>query len=355
MNALAPLYQWYNQYKRELPWRQTNDPYLIWLSEVILQQTRVEQGLPYYLKFSAAFKNIEQLARAPEEKVMKMWQGLGYYSRATNMMQTAKLVVEMHQGKFPSDYASLIQLKGIGPYTAAAISSFASNEAHAVVDGNVYRVLSRLFNIKEPINSHNGKKLFARIANEVLNKKNPATHNQAMMELGALICKPQKPDCENCPLRLQCISYQEGNHLQLPIKNPKKKPVMRYLNFIVADAVNFTILQKRSGKGIWHNLYEPPSIESTSIIDNKILMAEINKLALFKTKKPIRLKKVYECKHQLTHQTIYAVFWVVACKASSLQTKPPYVKAGWKDISKFAVHRLFDKFLKYYNLQQQLT
>jgi len=350
MTAFTPLYKWYNKHKRDLPWRHTKDPYLIWLSEVILQQTRVDQGLPYYLEFSQTFTSITQLAKAPEKKIMKMWQGLGYYSRAANMHHTAKLILSHYKGKFPSDYNSLIQLKGIGPYTAAAVSSFAANEAHAVVDGNVYRVLSRLFEIEEPINSQHGKKLFSDIAANILDKTDPALHNQAMMELGAMVCKPKKPDCLECPLRLQCRAYKSGRQSQLPVKMQKKKAISRFLNFIVVDTGKLTLLQKRTGKGIWQNLYEPPCIETKEIISNSLAPESVELLDVFKNINNLSLKRTYECKHQLTHQNILAVFWVANCKTSDIKDNKHYVKSSWQNINQFAVHRLFDKFLKYYTL-----
>ena len=195
------LLEWYNPTSRNLPWKQTNDAYKIWLSEIILQQTRVEQGTPYYLAFIKKYPTVKKLANAPLDDVLKLWEGLGYYSRARNLHVAAQQILEIHQGKFPETYAEIVALKGIGNYTAAAIASFAYNLPHAVVDGNVFRVLSRVFGIETPIDSTEGKKQFAQLAQQLLDKKKPSIHNQAIMDFGALVCKPQNPLCEQCPFR----------------------------------------------------------------------------------------------------------------------------------------------------------
>ncbi|MBP9187718.1 MAG: A/G-specific adenine glycosylase, partial [Bacteroidia bacterium] len=217
MTPLQPLIKWYLANKRDLPWRNNLNPYHIWLSEIILQQTRVEQGLPYYLKFIEHYPTIKHLAEADDNNVMKLWQGLGYYNRASNMLKTARILVSSYNGVFPETYAELLNLKGIGPYTAAAISSFAFNEAQAVVDGNVYRVLARLFAIDEPIYSTSGKKLFATLAQDLLNLDAPALHNQAIMELGAMVCKPKLALCQACVLRLQCQAYAQKRVYDFPV------------------------------------------------------------------------------------------------------------------------------------------
>jgi A/G-specific adenine glycosylase len=200
MNNQKDLLSWYMLHKRDLPWRNTQDPYLIWLSEIILQQTRVAQGLPYFQNFFDKYPQIELLANAPQDEVLKLWQGLGYYSRARNMHKTAQKIVNDFEGIFPGNYKNLLKLNGIGPYTAAAIASFAYNERVAVLDGNVFRVLARFFNLAEPIQTNEAKKIFTQLANDFLNKNEPALHNQAMMELGALVCTPKNPNCSACPL-----------------------------------------------------------------------------------------------------------------------------------------------------------
>ena len=224
---------WYDQNKRDLPWRNTKDAYLIWLSEIILQQTRVDQGMDYYLKFAKEFPTVKHLAKADNEKVMKLWQGLGYYSRARNLHTTAKIISEKYHGKFPDEYSDILSLKGVGNYTAAAIASFAFNKPYAVVDGNVYRVLARVFGIESPIDSTQGKKEFETLATELLDRKKPASHNQAIMELGALQCKPVNPDCSICALNTMCFAYSKKRINELPVKAKKTKVRNRYFNYIV--------------------------------------------------------------------------------------------------------------------------
>ncbi len=209
MNVSNTLIKWYLLNHRELPWRSSTDPYIIWLSEIILQQTRVDQGLPYFNRFVDKYPTISHLAKAPEDEVLKIWQGLGYYSRARNLHATAKLVHQQYAGVFPSNYDQIKALKGVGVYTAAAITSFAFNQPFAVVDGNVYRVLARLFGESTPIDTTTGKKLFAELANDLLNKKTPGIHNQAIMEFGATLCRPASPDCHICPFNGQCIALRE--------------------------------------------------------------------------------------------------------------------------------------------------
>ncbi|MGZ4118512.1 MAG: A/G-specific adenine glycosylase, partial [Bacteroidia bacterium] len=256
------IISWYNKNKRDLPWRNTKDAYLIWLSEIILQQTRVEQGMAYYLKFASNFPTIKHLAKADNDKVMKLWQGLGYYSRARNLHTTAQIVADKYKGKFPDTYEDILSLKGIGDYTAAAIASFAFNKARAVVDGNVYRVLSRVFGIETPIDSSKGKKEFYALANELIDKKNPALFNQAIMELGAIQCKPVNPDCSVCPLNNMCFAFAKKRIADFPVKEKKTKVRDRYFNYIVLNYKGKTAINKRGAKDIWHNLHDFPLIET---------------------------------------------------------------------------------------------
>ena len=239
MNFAEEIIEWYQLHKRDLPWRNTNDPYIIWLSEIIMQQTRVEQGMPYFNRFAEKYPTVKQFANAKEEEILKLWQGLGYYSRGRNMHHTAKIVMEEHAGYFPSSYDSLIKLKGIGEYTAAAISSFSSNEAKAVVDGNVFRLLSRYFGIDTPINSGKGKKLFTELANELLDKSQAGEFNQAIMEFGSLQCKPKNPDCLACPLQVGCEAKKSNRIQELPIKikseTPDLTPIALNLDPAIAD------------------------------------------------------------------------------------------------------------------------
>lgn len=348
MKAFLKLIDWYNRNKRDLPWRQTSDPYLIWLSEVILQQTRVEQGLPYYLNFAKQYPTVKSLAKANDDEVMKMWQGLGYYNRAKNMLRTAREVVQSYDGIFPENYDGLITLKGIGPYTAAAIASFAFNEAKAVVDGNVNRVLARYFGIEEPINSSAGKTLFTQLANNVLHKKEPATHNQAMMELGAMVCKPANPQCKACVLQDTCLAYANSSVSQYPVKLKKQAPKVRHLHYLVVNQAGHTYVKQRKIERIWHNLYEPPCIETTA--EDKVWLDPNAQLIATNHS---NITASFKCKHQLTHQTIYATFWVIEVKRGYKFPLEGFEKIRISDLHTLAVHRLFDKFLQLHILQLQ--
>lgn len=261
----APLIEWYLISKRSLPWRDTRDPYLIWLSEVILQQTRVAQGLPYYEKFRTAYPSIKDLAVADEEEVLKLWQGLGYYSRARNLKKTAEIICKDYGGRFPDTYKELLKLKGIGPYTAAAIASFAFKEKKAVVDGNVYRVLSRVFGIDEPINKSSGQKLFQKLADSLIDSKNPDLFNQAIMEFGAMECTPKKPNCSGCIFNDRCVALATSKIDNLPVNLSKIKVRKRYLHYLMLlDQHRNTRFVKRPNDGIWAGLYEFPMIETSS-------------------------------------------------------------------------------------------
>ena len=257
------LITWYLANKRDLPWRGESDPYFIWLSEIMLQQTRVEQGLPYYLKFTEAFPSVKDLADAHEDRVLKLWQGLGYYSRARNLHHTAKVIAYEFNEKFPSTHKELMSLKGIGDYTASAIASICFNLPTAVVDGNVYRVLSRHFGIETPVNSSQGIKEFKSLAQELIDTDDPGTYNQAIMEFGARYCVPQKPDCENCIFATTCEAYKLDKVKVLPIKIRKQKIRKRYFNYIIPlSNENLTDLKQRDQNGIWQRLYEFPLVES---------------------------------------------------------------------------------------------
>jgi len=264
------LIQWYLQNKRELPWRNSQNPYEIWLSEIILQQTRVAQGLPYFESFLAHFPTVFDLAKASEEQVLKLWQGLGYYSRARNLHQTAKIIAFEKEGQFPKTYNELLELKGIGSYTAAAIASFAYDEAVPVVDGNVFRVLSRYFNVESDISSSKAKNEFTALAKEVMDSKQPALFNQAIMEFGALQCVPKNPDCSVCVFNTSCAALQMKKVQSLPLKLKKTKIAKRFFNYLVfQDANNNSVVNKRTSTGIWHNLYEFPLIETENIRSEK--------------------------------------------------------------------------------------
>jgi A/G-specific adenine glycosylase len=307
MNLSDELVRWYLKNKRQLPWRDTTDAYVIWLSEIILQQTRVEQGMPYFYRFLEKYPDVRAFAAADEDEILKLWQGLGYYSRGRNMLKTARQVLALYDGKFPEGYSQLIKLKGIGEYTAAAISSFAANEAKAVVDGNVYRVLARYFGIEEPINSPKGKKLFQELANELLNHEHPGLHNQAMMEFGAMLCKPKSPDCGICPVRQECYAFNNGKISVLPQKLKTVKVRERFFNYILVVDGNRVLMNKRDDKDIWANMYDLPLIETNS----QLASADVIMLSHFKDYfgRDARLVKAFPAKiHMLTHQRIYAQF-----------------------------------------------
>lgn len=305
------LILWYLAHKRDLPWRTTAIPYYIWLSEIILQQTRVEQGLPYYQAFVNEYPTVDNLANASEEEVLKLWQGLGYYSRARNLHATAKYISNELNGVFPISYKELIKLKGVGDYTASAIASICFNEVTAVVDGNVYRALARYFGIFTPINTSLGTKEFKNLAQQLIDADNPGDHNQALMEFGARQCKPQNPDCDTCIFNDSCIALQQKNISILPVKLKKTKVKNIYFNYIVLISKNEkTFLQKRIGKGIWQNLYEFPLIET----EKDFNISELNSLPIFED-----ISRKFEIKslvlyneipilHKLSHRNIYTRF-----------------------------------------------
>jgi len=347
MSSTLPILEWYQQNKRDLPWRNTKNPYFIWLSEVILQQTRVDQGLPYYLLFIKQYPTIKKLAAASDDDVMKLWQGLGYYNRAKNMLETARIIVKELNGTFPTTYVELLKLKGIGPYTAAAIASFAYNEPKAVVDGNVFRVLSRVFAVAEPINSTKGKQIFAELAQELLDKKHPAQYNQAIMELGATVCKPTTPNCIICVINAKCLAFDQQKMLEFPVKLKKQKPKERFLHFFFIEQNKKTYLYQRKKERIWHNLFEPPFVEVQTFIEGETIF-EKNEVKML-LGKYFSVERSFSTKHQLTHQTIFAQFWIVQVP-SIFTMDSSYISVEIASISMFAVHRLFDKFWEFYKL-----
>ncbi len=309
MSFQYEIINWYNVNKRFLPWRETNDPYVIWLSEIILQQTRVEQGLPYFNKFLESFPDVNSFAEASEDKILKLWQGLGYYSRGRNMLHTAKHVVLHFAGKFPTSYTDLLTLKGVGTYTAAAISSFSSGEKRAVVDGNVYRLLSRYFGIALPINEPKGQKEFAKLAAELIEDQDAALYNQAIMEFGALQCKPKSPNCQVCPLNLSCSAFNQGQVAVLPVKTKKLKVRSRWFNYFVGMKDGYTLCKQREAGDIWQQLYDYPLIETASETDlsNRSFNEKINEMF----GEHVKIRFVERKKHLLTHQIIFVQFFVI--------------------------------------------
>ena len=338
------LVYWYLQIKRDLPWRKTKDPYLVWLSEIMLQQTRVAQGMSYYLVFSESFPTVKDLAKADESTVLKMWQGLGYYSRARNLHFTAKYVSEELNGHFPTNYKELIQLKGIGDYTASAIASICFNEPDAVVDGNVYRVLARYFGIKTPINSTKGIKEFKALAQTLLDTEQPGVYNQAIMDFGALQCKPQNPGCENCPLNSSCVAFEKKLIKELPVKEKKLKVKNKYYNYLVfVTEDNKTIVEERIGKGIWQGLYQFPLIETLSVVDLDMLASSEEFEALVPDNATIQLFNESPIVHKLSHQHLFTKFWIIKTQGNSKTT------TDWNEIESFPVPVLIANFLKDFN------
>ena len=312
------LINWYLQNKRDLPWRHTTNPYAIWLSEIMLQQTRVAQGLPYFLSFTTAFPTVFDLAKANEEQVLKLWQGLGYYSRARNLHQTAQHIAFNLSGIFPDTYNDLLKLKGVGEYTAAAIASFSYNEAVPVVDGNVFRVLSRYFDMDTDIAQASAKKEFAALAYELMPKDNPATFNQAFMEFGALQCVPKSPNCGICVFNESCAALQKNKVDQLPVKSKKLKVRNRYFNYLVLeDETGNTIIQKRTDKGIWHNLYEFPLMETQKEEDfdcvSEAIQSDYSKDNTIESILEYNEKSII---HKLSHQHLHIKFWNVKIKGT---------------------------------------
>lgn len=344
------LTKWYLQNKRDLPWRNTQNPYFIWLSEIMLQQTRVAQGMPYFYSFTTAFPTVFDLANASEEQVLKLWQGLGYYSRARNLHKTAQYIAFELDGIFPSSYIDLLKLKGVGEYTAAAIASFSYNEKVPVVDGNVFRVLSRYFDIESDISLLSTKKEFTALASELISKENPALFNQAIMEFGAMQCVPKNPNCDICIFNSSCMALQKKKVSQLPVKSKKLKVTKRYFNYIVfLDENQKTIIQKRSDKGIWHNLYEFPLIETQKEESFEAISNQIQDL-IYNDNKIVSVRE-WNSKsiiHKLSHQHLYIKFQIVNLIGSipngidfdTLQVFPfpivifNFIEKEWKSFSK---------------------
>jgi len=362
MKISSILRKWYEKNKRDLPWRHTSDPYKIWLSEVILQQTRVNQGLEYYLDFIKVFPDVNSLALAGEDEVLKKWQGLGYYSRARNLHSAAKDVVEQMGGELPRSYDGLLKLKGVGKYTASAIASICFGEPRAVVDGNVYRVIARLFGVEEPVNSATGGRIITSMAEELLDRNDPGTHNQAMMEFGALQCVPTSPGCPTCPLLDQCEAHKTGRVDRLPVKIPKRKPVERWMYFYIIRCEGEIILTKRGTGDIWKSLYHFPVLESdTPLTDEEMLEPMVDHLVPVPhnevKEKPVQpdrlpIEKISDpIRHQLTHRTLHARF--IHVKTGSW---PDPLPPGWMIISAdrlddFPVPRLIHKYMETADIQ----
>ena len=338
------LLRWYDNSKRELPWRDTKDPYAIWLSEIILQQTRIDQGLAYYLKFINTYPTVHDFAKTSEDEILKMWQGLGYYSRARNMHHAAKTVVETLNGKFPNNHKQLLSLKGVGDYTASAIASIAFNLPHATVDGNVYRVLSRIYGIEIPIDTTEGKKIFVKLANELLDRDQPGEFNQALMDFGALQCTPKNPDCYSCPFNNVCVAYRNDKVSAFPVKKGKINIRKRYFNYLIIQDGTSTYLTKRTTNDIWKNLYEFPMVETSGKTD--ALDSLIREQKFIHPDVKISFEEATPWKKQvLSHQHIIHRFIYLKID-SKKNIAPSLIKVNKKDIFNFAVPKPIEKELE---------
>lgn len=348
MNFAGRLLAWYERFGRELPWRDTQDPYIIWLSEIILQQTRVEQGMPYFYAFVEHFPTVKNFADADEGEILRLWQGLGYYSRARNMHKAAKMVRDEMNGLFPTSYEEAIRLPGVGEYTAAAIASFSSNECKAVVDGNVYRVLSRYMAIDTPINSTSGKKIFAQLAQELISPEHPGLYNQAIMDFGATVCKPKGPLCETCIFREDCRALAMDLVDELPVKNKGKASRNRYFHYFIFERGDEILLSQRTEGDVWANLYEFPMIETNDSLELDAVMALPEFMEYFGEASLLPIGK--EIKHVLSHQNIHARFYKLENIVDIRQKKPNWNYFMSDKMDKLAKHKLIFSFMnKYFN------
>lgn len=337
------LLAWYRPEDRPLPWKGIQNPYHIWLSEIILQQTRVEQGLAYYLRFVEAYPFIQNLAAAPDDEVMKHWEGLGYYSRARNLLAAARYVAQELGGLFPDTYEGIRQLKGVGPYTAAAIASFAYNLPHAVVDGNVFRVLARFFGISTPQDSTAGKKQFTQLAEALLDTTQAARYNQAIMDFGATVCLPRAPKCSQCPLREQCVAFRENRIHELPVKSKKISKTERFFHYLVLNHAGKVLIQKREAKDIWLDLYQFPLLERESLEMSKEAV-EVQVKNQWQV--PARVRSASKIFQQvLTHQLVNARFWELDLAEIPATGLEGYVLVPRKDLNKYAFPKVIDRYL----------
>ena len=341
---VALLFAWYDDYHRDLPWRSTRNPYYIWISEIILQQTRVAQGYDYFVRFIERFPTVESLAEAPEDDVMRMWQGLGYYSRARNLHYAAKQVVAM--GNFPDTYDSIRSLKGVGDYTAAAIASFAFDIPKAAVDGNVCRVWSRVFGINEPIDSARGKQMIMEIAQTLLPARHAAKYNQTIMEFGALQCVPRNPNCDLCPLANKCVAFAEGRVGQLPAKSHKTKVEPRYLTYLYVHNDRELLLHKRTADDIWRNLYELPLIETQAAVGAEEVFA-MSEFARWHSLLPSYTYKgsIDGVKHVLSHRVLHASFQELEVQGA-LSCPEGFVVVPFEELHRYALSRLIERYLE---------
>ena len=331
------LLKWFYINKRDLPWRKTKDPYFIWLSEIIFQQTRISQGIDYYLRFVEKYPDIFSLAAASEEEVLKLWQGLGYYSRARNMLKTARQIVAEYKGTFPSELTELLKLKGIGEYTASVILSVCFEKPYAVIDGNVNRLISRLYNIHDFIDVPAGQKKIKEKADKLIDHRHAGNFNEAMMDFGALVCTPQKPDCEHCPLQKYCMALKNGIVGQLPKKSPKRDNRKRYFHYFLLKTEKGILLKQRTERDIWFNLFDLPMMEL-----NLGIKLKIEHLDAYFGKQTKSFAFVHETKHKLTHQELTIYFYEVAFDRLTLG----FLDVGFDELHKYAVPKPIENFLK---------
>lgn len=346
----SKLMAWYETNRRDLPWRRTTDPYSIWISEVILQQTRIDQGRDYYVRFTGRFPDVGSLANAGEEEVLRIWQGLGYYGRARNLLKTAQIIHETFGDRFPDTWESLVALPGIGDYTAAAILSIAFGKPYPAVDGNVVRVVARLTGLEVPSDSAIGKKEIASLAHLLLDRQAPGTFNQAVMEFGALHCKPTRPDCQNCILQAHCSAFEYGKVEELPVRKPKQEPRIRYFHYFVIllpDATGQVVLRKRLARDIWVNLYDFPLIESGTLLNE----AQLRKHPEFPEsfRDPVaelsELKNVH--RHILSHQHLFVKYFLVKIPDSSKVEIPQnWIPVSYERLGDYPMPRLITRFFE---------
>jgi len=345
MDFKSFLIAWYNKNKRDLPWRNTTDPYLIWIAEIILQQTRVAQGLGYYLRFTSEFPTVFDLANANEDKVLKVWQGLGYYTRARNLQKAAKRIVKQYKGKLPGSYDELITIEGIGPYSAGAIASFAFKQVVPAIDGNVYRVMARIFGVFSSPHTSKGKKEFFNLVLELMDRRHPDVFNQALLDFGALQCTPLAPKCDDCPFREYCYAYRNNVIDSLPLKPKRNVPRDRYFNYIMMVYGYDTFISKRKGNDIWVSLYEFPLIETNTLINEGEVAMLTEWRTIFRGVN-VKVKHVSPpVKHVLSHQTIYARFFIVELNEVPRFVKKNFIQTPKSELDAYSIPTLIDSYL----------
>ena len=335
--------KWYEKHRRELPWRDTKDPYKIWLSEIILQQTRVAQGLPYYRQFIDKYPTVGRLAAAPARDVLRLWQGLGYYTRAINLHKCAKVVSRKYDGQFPAGYDELLDLPGIGDYTAAAVASMAFGAPVAVVDGNVFRLLSRVFGVDVEINTTRGKRTFTQLANQLITREVPDLHNQAVMEFGALVCTPKNPQCGTCIFRHDCFACKNGMQSHLPVKTKAKASRNRYFYYFVMQHGDSLMMRRREQKDIWMGLFDFHLVEKSRPRKTEKILEEQASSKLIRHAEEIRISRLY--KHVLTHQTIFTRFIVVKTSKKISAPEKNHSFYSLKQVERLPKPVLVDRFL----------